>query len=96
MNEKNEPRHHEITPQNRPIAKEVFFANGINIDINPHELVITFDRVVPGTEPEARTVLLNANSIYQLQNAINSLVEVHNDSLKKLEDTGRYGQPPNN
>ncbi|WP_017548674.1 DUF3467 domain-containing protein [Salinicoccus carnicancri] len=83
-------------PRNLPLSKDVFYANGVNIDVNPNEITLTFDRLVPGAEPVSTTVVMNPQAVYQLRDGFAQLAKQHEESLKKMKETGYYGEPPQN
>ena len=50
MDNQYNPKPKQFNTQDIPKAKEVFYSNGMNMDVNPNELVLTFDQMLPGSE----------------------------------------------
>lgn len=89
MDNQYNPKPKQFNTQDIPKAKEVFYSNGMNMDVNPNELVLTFDQMLPGSESKAITIVMNANAIYQLKDAFNSMVKVHDEKLEEIKRNDR-------
>ena len=84
MNDNMQTQQRNFGTREIPKATEVFYANGVNVDINPTELVLTFDQSLPASVPQAKSIVLNANAIYQLRDAFNNMIEVHEENLEAM------------
>lgn len=84
MEDKLQPQKRNFGPKETPKATEVFYANGVNVDINPTELVLTFDQSLPTSIPQAKSIVLNVNAVYQLREAFDSMIEVHEENLEAM------------
>lgn len=89
MNGKYTPQPRDITKTEMPKATDVFYSNGLSMDVNPNELVLTFDQLLPGSEPKAISIVMNANAIYQLSEAFKNMIEVHEEKLKEINRNDR-------
>lgn len=79
------PQQRDFNKKELPMATDVFYANGVNLDINATELVLTFDQSLPASVPTAKSIVLNAQAIYQLREAFDNMIEVHEKNLEAIK-----------
>lgn len=62
---------------NEIISDNVFYANSMAFNLNADELVLTFERRLPGVKDDSRTIILNPKAMEVLKNGMSDLIELY-------------------
>ncbi len=81
MNEK----YREIE-NNEIISDNVFYANSMSFNLNADELVLTFERRLPGVKDDSRTIILNPKAMEVLKNGMSDLIKLYEENFIPKEE----------
>ena len=68
------------------VSEDAFYANGITFNLSDTELVISFDRQLPGVKSETKTIILPPIALERLNQGINTLFNHYQSSTRDHTD----------
>lgn len=69
------------------ISEDVFYANSMGFNINEDELVLTFERRIPGVKDDSKTIIVNPKAMVAFRDGMEDLIKFYSETyLSENED----------
>ncbi|ERF48754.1 hypothetical protein N039_12380 [Staphylococcus sp. EGD-HP3] len=66
--------------QSEIISEDVFYANSMGFNLNEDELILTFERRIPGVKPASQTIVVNPKAMKALRDGMDGLINFYQET----------------
>lgn len=63
------------------ISEDVFYANSMSFNINEDELVLNFERRIPGVKDASQTIVVNSKAMLALRDGMDGLIKFYSENF---------------